>query len=155
MLKRVFACHLLCVIVGLPHAATAEPIELARQLIQLSQKKTSAKQLFDAMIPHLTSMALSQNSNLNEEEIAKFKSIMQEELYAAIPEFLELNAKTYASKFTESELQDVIDFYESPTGRKFQELAPELAQESIKHGQVIGIRVGERAAERLKADGDL
>ena len=63
---------------------------------------------------------------------------MKEELDKAIPEFLEQTAKIYAAKFTESELQDVIDFYESPTGKKFQQLAPELMQESMKHGQTLG-----------------
>lgn len=155
MLKRIFAGHLMCLIIGFPAAASAEPIELARQLVQVSQGETIMQQMFDALTPQIMSMALGKDPNLSAEKRAKIEGVMKAELDAAVPEFLEQTAKIYASNFTESELQDVIDFYESPTGKKFQEIAPQLMQESMSHGQAMGQQVGTRAIERLKADGDL
>jgi len=154
-MKRVFACHLMCLVVGLPHVAFAESMELARRLVEVSQGETIMQQMFNALTPQIMSLALNKDPNLNDEKKAKIEGVMKEELDAAIPEFLEQTAKIYASNFTEDELQDVIAFYESPTGKKFQGLAPQLMQESMQHGQALGQNVGQRAIERLKADGDL
>ena len=46
-------------------------------------------------------------------------------------------AKLYAETFTEAELQDVIDFYRSPTGRKFLERQPALLQRGAALGQSL------------------
>lgn len=155
MLERFFACHLICLIIGAPVAAFAEPIDLARRLVEVSQGGTMMQQLFDALTPQIMSMAASKDPNLSDEKRTRIEGVMRQELDAAIPEFLEQTAKIYAGNFTEGELQDVIDFYESPTGKKFQKLAPQLMQESMTHGQAMGQTVGKRALERLKADGDL
>ncbi len=154
-MKRFVACHLMCLLIGLPHAAFADSMELARRLVEMSQGETIVQQMFDALTPQIMSLALSKDSDLSDEKKSRIEEVMKQELDAAVPGFMEQTAKIYASNFTASELQDVIAFYESPTGKKFQELVPQLMQESMKHGQALGENVGQRAIERLKADGDL
>lgn len=155
MLQRIFAGQLLLIIAGFSHTAHAEPIDLARELVQLSQGETVLNQMFETLTPQIMGLALNKNPDLSDEKKAKIEGILLEELQVAVPEFLEETAKIYARNFTEAELQDVIDFYNSPTGSKFQQLAPQLMQESMVHGQALGQTVGTRAVERLRADGDL
>lgn len=155
MIRRTVMCFFLCVITGASVAAVAEPIDQARRLVVLSQGAVTGKQVLDAMLPQIMTMALSKDPDLSDEKKTRIGKVMQEEFDAAIPELLEQTAQIYASNFTEEELQDVIDFYESPTGKKFQKLTPEIMQESLKYGQTWGQAVGTRAMERLRADGDL
>jgi len=155
MLKQVFAGQLVLMTMGFAPTASAEPLDLARRLVQVSQGELVVQQMFDALIPQIMGLALNKDPDLGDEKKAKINRVMLEELNTAIPDFLEQTAKIYAQHFSEAELQDGIEFYESPTGKKFQQLAPVLMQESMAHGQALGQAVGTRAIERLRADGDL
>lgn len=155
MIRQLVMCFFMCLITGASVAAVAEPIDQARRLVAVSQGAIIGKQILDARLPQIMSMALSKDPGLSDEKKTRIGIVMREEFDAAIPELLEKTAQIYASNFTEDELQDVIDFHESSTGKKFQKLTPQIIQESLKHGQAWGQAVETRAIKRLRADGDL
>lgn len=55
----------------------------------------------------------------------------------------------YARYFTASELDDMIAFYETPTGRKLAEVEPQLAKECMRIGESWGRDAAERAMTSL------
>ena len=64
MMKRFVACQLICLIVGLPQAASAEPMDLARRLVQVSQGETMTQQMFDVLTPQIMSIALGKGPRI-------------------------------------------------------------------------------------------
>ena len=113
------------------------------------------EQMFNAIVPPIMNLAMRNEPDLSDEKKAKVVHVTKQEFDAAIPQFVEAMTQTYARHFSEEELQDVIDFYESPTGKRFQELVPTILQESMAEGRVLGEQVQKRAIDRLKADGVL
>ncbi len=147
-------CVLLMTVAHVAEVA-AEPIDKARRLVQVSQGKVMMEQMFAAIVPPIMGLVLNNKPNLPEEKKAAVVDATKQEFDAAIPDFIEATAQTYAKHFSENELQDAIDFYESPTGKKFQDVIPTIMQESMALGQELGTKVQRRAIDRLKADGIL
>ena len=104
--------------------------------------KTAIKQMFD--------MYRSQKTNVPEEvwnaAEAEFNKSSMEEL-------IDMLTPVYEKHFTEADLKKVIEFYQTPAGKKYAEKAPLLMEESMQIGQQWGMKVGQRLAENLKAKG--
>src|SRR5262245_24287155 len=106
---------------------------------------TVLDQYLQAMKPILA------QASLNDEEVRKrldrFSEIMSDE-------FKQVNLSTmyvelYDKYFTSDEIKGLIQFYESPIGKKYIEVLPAITQESMKRGMEVGSTVGQRAFERL------
>jgi hypothetical protein len=66
-------------------------------------------------------------------------------LFACIP--------AYDKYYTQSEIRQLIAFYESPIGRKMVEVAPLLAQETMIIGQKWGEKLGQDIVNELIREG--
>jgi hypothetical protein len=58
-------------------------------------------------------------------------------------------AVLYAQKFTNEELNSLLAFYRSPTGRRLKALQPTLVQESTGMGQRWGMRISQEVGATL------
>ncbi|MGQ3675519.1 DUF2059 domain-containing protein [Xanthobacter sp. TB0139] len=67
-------------------------------------------------------------------------------------ELLELLAKIYAARFTEAELQEALDFYNSPVGMKMVADRPAIVQDAIRSIQIWGATMNVEAVERVRAE---
>ncbi len=59
----------------------------------------------------------------------------------------------YQKHFTSAEMNQLIQFYESPAGKKLTQEQPAIMDESMKIGQAWGQEVGMRAAQKLQQKG--
>lgn len=66
------------------------------------------------------------------------------------PQLVDSIAVVYARNFTERELNDLLAFYRSPTGRRFRELQPTILTESTAIGQRWGMRIGAEISASLR-----
>jgi hypothetical protein len=68
------------------------------------------------------------------------------------PEDLEkLVVPIYQKHFTEQEIRETIEFYNSPTGRKVVQQLPMVMQESMAVGRVYGQQLAQKVIEKAKA----
>lgn len=155
MLARFFVCTLLCMTAGSSAAISDDRSDLARKLIEVTQAEMLSQQFLDAFMPQIMGLALQSDPDLSDEKKARISNVVKQEIDAAMPEVINLNVTTFAKHFTAEELQDALDFHQSPTGRKFQSVTPQLVQEVLQGSQPIGERVGTSIVERLRAEGDL
>jgi len=69
----------------------------------------------------------------------------------------EVSYVIYDRHFTTAELQEVVDFYKSPTGAKVARLMPQVTQEAMiesqKHMQTLRPIIQQRFTERFEAEG--
>jgi hypothetical protein len=71
------------------------------------------------------------------------------ELRQRIPEFLQVMAVLYAQNFTAAELDEVRQFYRTPTGQKFLQKQTPMALESQRLGAIWGQRAAMDAFKRI------
>lgn len=62
----------------------------------------------------------------------------------------------YNKHFTESELNDLIAFYQSPTGQKYLSLMPQVTQEAMqKSGELINPKIGQLVNDIMQEEKEL
>jgi hypothetical protein len=72
-----------------------------------------------------------------------------------IDDFVKLYVAIYDRHFSHQEILDLIQFYESPLGRRLVEETPGITQDSMEAGQEWGMRLGEKIMLELKKSGYL
>ncbi len=67
-------------------------------------------------------------------------------------ELVEMTIPIYAKYLTHDEIKKLINFYETPLGRKLIAVQPKMMQESIIAGQQWGSQLAEKVASKLRED---
>ena len=103
--------------------------EAARALLDAMNAEETIAQSYDQVLPQLE--AMGDQMGVSEEEREIFDRYL-ERMVAALREEMSWEKlepgmiETYASVYTEQELLDLVEFYESPLGQKFIRKMPEL-----------------------------
>ncbi|HWZ91153.1 MAG TPA: DUF2059 domain-containing protein [Polyangiaceae bacterium] len=125
------------------HAAASDSVamQLSRMVLNKSTYEAMVKQMMDSMM----------NAS-GQAPDAKTQKELTAVVMEALPydEMLKFNAKVYGEHFKDSELEDVITFYKTPTGAK---LVHELPNISGEVGQMVGKIIPERLPALLKKHG--
>lgn len=66
------------------------------------------------------------------EKVDDFVTALRDELDAGADDLIADIARSYAERFSDAEIDDLISFFESPTGRKLVTVQNELAQEQAE-----------------------
>ena len=129
--------------VGSAHAATADSaaMQLSRLVLSKEGYESTIKQMMQGMVQ-------ASGQEADPKTMQKLQAVMLE----ALPynEMLQFNAKVYGSRFKDSEIQDIIAFYKTPTGTK---LVKELPNISGEVGQLVGKIIPERLPALMKKHG--
>jgi uncharacterized protein len=119
------------------HAASAEStaMRLSRMVMTKDTYEDMVKQMMQNMMK-----ASGQAPD------AKTEQQLEAVVIEALPyeELLKFNAKVYGERFKDSELEDIITFYKTPTGAKLLREIPSITGE-------VGTMVGKLIPERLPA----
>jgi len=116
--------------------ATPESKTLAAQLLESMDMKNQMEKSFEIMkqsIPSMMSQMGVQSTDDSQEIMKKVMDLVSSEMswdklkddYIAI----------YAETFTADELKGLVEFYNSPAGKKFTEKQPEIMQRSMQISQ--------------------
>lgn len=130
---------------------TPAQIAVARQLVEANGEARA----FDGVIPNLVDGAALSFLQTNP-DLAK---ALRDTALAVRPEFekrqgeiLDILAAAYASRFTEAELKQALDFYNTPTGKKMVNERIAIVQSSVQAIQAWGAQVNAQAAQRIREE---
>jgi hypothetical protein len=130
---------------------SAAQVKLARDIIDAS----GAARAFDGIIPSIMQQAyasfLQQNPDLQKPLVEAITAI-RGDYEKRQPEIVGLMAQAYASHFTEAELNDLIAFYRSPTGKKLVTELPGVLEESFAGARAWGAKVSDEFIVALRAE---
>ncbi len=102
------------------------------ELIQVMKSDSMMNKMIDAMIPAMTNQMLSQvkdsTAKVRSTEIMKIAMETTKEL---APKMNIMIASYYEKYFTESEINDFLAFYKSPTGQKSINLMPQMMNDMM------------------------
>ncbi|PNH91113.1 hypothetical protein C1M56_02380 [Vibrio diazotrophicus] len=133
-MNKVIALVLSLMFVGYAHAYSDSQIETAEKLLVTMKVDEQMLGGFESMLPIVNQLA--DNLRLNDEETVELKNIYRNWFNNDLDrEGLKRQiAVVYAQTFTVDEMEDVIRFFESPTGKKLVEKSPSLTQKGAQLG---------------------
>ena len=117
------------------------------KLLQVSESNSIVDQIINLMIPQYKQMVPS----VPEEYWDKTAEKMKNSGFKLIAELVPI----YDKYFTESEIKELIAFYESSVGKKMVKNQPLILQDSMEVGQKWGISIAQEIVEDLQKDGYL
>lgn len=121
-----------------PKTAKQEKI---RQLLVLMDSARQGEQAVDMMIETMKPMS----SETPDEFWAELKKSI------AVDELMNLIAPIYDEHLTEKEIDDLIAFYSSPSGRSYVQKQPAIMQESFAAGQEWGVKIMQEITDKIEA----
>lgn len=139
----------------------SKKVLIDKLLAQMGQSATDTGKLFsDLFIEQMVSSLKKSKPNID----PKAFDIVEQEVKATINETFtdskllsEIMYPIYASRFSETELQELIAFYETPLGKKLVRDMPAIAQEGMRAGQKLGEslvpKIRQRIVTRFKNEG--
>jgi len=124
-----------------------------QMLVQMGQSaKDTGKLMSNAFIEQMISALKKVKPDIDPEAF----TIVEEEVKNIIDEvFLsdkvlsEMMYPIYGSRFTETELTELIEFYRTPLGKKLIRVLPEITQEGIQAGQMLGQTLAPEIERRI------
>jgi len=105
---------------------------------------------FLASIPQIIGSFKNLRSDIPEKIWTELEKEMSGE---ALEELVNLLVPIYKKHFTHEEIKQMVQFFESPAGKKFAEKSPVITQESMMIGQQWGMKIGEKIGKKLEEKG--
>ena len=114
-----------------------------KRLLEVTNCRQQAEQAFDLIIPEFIRLF----PNIPITYWISFKEKLD------IDSFIRIYIPIYDKHFSHDDIKKLIQFYESPIGKKLIEATPRITQESFAGGQEWGRKLGEDIINGLKRDG--
>jgi uncharacterized protein len=129
-------------------------LQKAVELLQAS----GAQAAFEQLIPRVTQQVGLLAEQINPGEGKQVNELMQTKFLPRIlersHEFTELIAEVYAKHFTMAELDQLIEFYNTPVGRKLVQEQPQMMTEAMGLGQRWGQAVASEVMQEIAPEFD-
>ena len=135
---------LLIVIIGVTNISYGQTKEQdIVRLLNITNAKEQAAQMFDLMLPNLMSMV----PQVPNAFWTAFRASLD------LDAFVRLMIPIYDKHFTQNDIRELIRFYESPIGRKFLEVTPAFTRDSYLVGEQWGQQMGIDIVNELSRQG--
>ena len=115
------------------------------KLLEITNTKDLCIQIFDMIIPQFSQLAPGVPQN--------FWDLFRQKI--DVDDFINLYIPVYDKHFSHEDIRELIQFYESPIGKRFVEKTPSITQDSMAIGQEWGMRLGQKIMQELKKSGYL
>ncbi len=151
-LKRIAIRVIAGLCFGTAVLSPAHADEHREDIIKLVEMTGSLKimdQMMTAIIPQLLDLLRAANSSIPDTVLRELGKVIESEFRRSLPEMLDGLVILYEATFSPEEINDLIVFYQSPTGKKIIETMPQLTRQSMALGNAWGVGVGKRAMERV------
>ena len=105
---------------------------------------------FDSAIKQMLGMFKGQYQNVPDDVWVELENEM---LKISMDDLVEMLTPVYAKHLSVADLNKIIEFYQTPVGKKYAEKTPLITQESMQVGQEWGMKMGQRFQEKMKEKG--
>lgn len=105
---------------------------------------------FQVAIKQMIGMFKEEKSNVPDSVWSAFEAEFSK---TSMDELVTMLVPVYQKHLSESDLQGMIEFYQTPVGKKYAQKTPLIMQESMQVGQQWGMKIGAAFDEKLRAKG--
>lgn len=128
----------------------------AKELVSIIRVSDQFKTLLPLIFKQLKPAIVQNRADVGRDYDA-LVPILQDRMMARITELEDSIVTVYASNFSAAELQDLIAFYNTPTGQKLLAKTPVIAQQTMaagrKFGEVAGVEAQHEMMDELRKKG--
>jgi uncharacterized protein len=147
-------CLLACGAQTVP-AQTQEPtpaaVALAKELIVLKGGNVMLDPVVPGVIESAKNVLLQTNPMLGK-DLNEVAANLRKEFDPKRDELVTLMARSYAQRFSEAELKDLLVFFKSPLGKKMITDEPQIIDQSMSRTQTWANAFSEQMLARIRAD---
>jgi hypothetical protein len=140
---------------GIAPAAAQEPsagaVELAREVIMLKGGNVVYERIVPGVVEHVKNMFLPTNPQLSK-PLTEVAEVLHKELEPKKAEIVTEAAKSFAQRFSEPELKEIVAFYRSPVGKKLATEEPASIDDSMRRAQVWADALAEKVMGRFRQE---
>ncbi|UCH13121.1 MAG: DUF2059 domain-containing protein [Bacteroidales bacterium] len=111
---------------------------------------SGSEETYKTVIRQMVSMFKTQFANVPE---GHWNDLENEFLQTSLDDLVDMLVPVYSKHLTLEDLQKIIEFYHTPTGKKYAEKTPLITQESMQIGQQWGMQIGQDFQNKLKEKG--
>jgi hypothetical protein len=146
MKKLIVAISILIISFGVTFGQANSYKVTLKKMLEVAGTESS----FQVVVKQLFDMLKQQQTSVPDSIWMEFET---EFLKTSIDDLVEMLAPVYQNHMTEADLMKIIEFYQTPVGKKYAEKTPLIMQESMQVGQQWGQSIGQKFLEKLKARG--
>ena len=144
-MKKTFLILSFCVLSFSANAQSPSKSEKINQLMELTDSGKLGIQMIDQMMNSFK----NSNSKVKTEFWEEFKNEVN------IEDLQKMIIPIYDKYYTESDIDQLIVFYNSPIGKKMIATMPQVMSECLTAGQAWGKQIGEKVIAKLKEKDNL
>ncbi len=111
---------------------------------------SGSEETYQTVIKQMISMYKEQFSNVPEET---WDDLEKEFLKTSMDDLVDMLVPVYSRHLTLDDIQKIIEFYQTPVGKKYAEKTPLIMQESMQVGQQWGMKIGQEFQNKLQEEG--
>lgn len=111
---------------------------------------SGTKESYQTVIKQMFTMFKKQNSNIGSDV---WNDLENEFSKTSLNDLTEMLVPVYSKYMTLGDLQELINFFETPAGKKFAKNTPLITQESFQIGEQWGRKIGQDFKKKIKEKG--
>tara|TARA_B100000963_G_C22369807_1_gene555360 strand:- start:158 stop:604 length:447 start_codon:yes stop_codon:yes gene_type:complete len=111
---------------------------------------SGTEESYQAAIKQMFTMFKQQYSNV---EVEIWTDLKKEFSKTSLNELTKMLVPVYSKYMTLEDLNELIKFYNTPTGKKYAKSTPLIMQESMQIGQQWGMKIGQDFEKKMKDRG--
>ena len=111
--------------------ASAQSADFKNDVIEYIKLSGSAAQVTAVLDPMLEQLKLPQDKSAD----------LRKEIEATLPDLYNKMADVMMKHYTHDDVKKMIEFYNSPVGKKIQEVSPKMTKDQMKAGQDWGMQL--------------
>ena len=142
-MKKIIFVICLIITSSYGYSQSSKKTEKIKQLLELSGSAKLGVQVMNVMIPQFSKVYPDVDKKIWDE-------IMTE---VNVQDLIDLIIPIYEKYYTEEDIDQLIQFYNSPIGKKSVEMMPFITQESMQAGQAWGSELSLKVINKLKQKG--
>lgn len=105
---------------------------------------------YQAVIKQTVNMLKQQHSEVS---VEVWNDLEKEFLKTSLEDLVDLLVPVYNKYLDQNDLEKIIDFYQTPAGKKLAGSTPLIMQESMQIGQQWGMKIGQEFEKKLREKG--
>lgn len=117
-----------------------------KKMLELS----GSVEVFQTAIDQVLTMYKQNKTDIPQDVWAELSAELSK---TSLDDLVTILAPIYQKHLTKDDVNKIIEFYQTPVGKKYASKTPMIMQESMQAGQQWGMQLGTKVAEKLKEKG--
>lgn len=128
-----------------------DEVAIAVEILEMTGEVNLAMEVIMDMMPLIEGNVRAAFPDLTTRQYMQIAAVYEEEFRASRDDFATVMTDAYVDAFTYEDLVGLRDFYRTDLGQRYTSALGDIQRSSSEAGEMVGMRVDQRAAPRIRA----